>query len=364
MKRSTVLLILLSVVAMMIATGYYLYSKDKKKPISYKTEQPFVTNIIQKTVATGAVVPRKEVEIKPQVSGLIDKLYVEAGDLVKRGDLIATIRIIPDMVTLNNAENRVNRAKLALKNAKADFDRNQELFKDGVIAEATFQQFELDYQNAQEELNAAKDNLDLIRKGSTSRSGQVSNTNVRAAISGMILDVPVEEGHSVIEANTFNEGTTIATVANMDEMIFEGNVDESEVGKIKTGMTLLLTIGALEDEQLEATLEHISPKGVVDNGAIRFQIRAAVNLKKDQFIRANYSANADIVLDRRDSVLAIPESLLIFEGKETFVEVHTGNQNFEKMPVSLGLSDGINIEVLDGIEKDTDIKNPNAIVEG
>ncbi|MEM7658412.1 MAG: efflux RND transporter periplasmic adaptor subunit [Bacteroidota bacterium] len=364
MKRSIILIILLSVAGLIAWTGYYLYSKEQKSPIVFETEQPFHTDIVNKTVATGSVIPRKEIEIKPQVSGLIRNLYIEAGDVVKRGDLIARIEIIPDMVSLNNAENRLNRAKIALGNAQQDMDRNKKLFDDGVIAAASFQQFQLAFDNSKEELQAAKDNLDLIRKGSTQRSGKTANTNVRAIISGMILDVPIEEGNSVIEANTFNDGTTIATVANMDEMIFEGMVDESEVGKIRPGMKLLLTIGALENESFEATLEHISPKGITENGAIRFKIRAAVNLREDQFLRAGYSANADIVLQTRDSVLAIPESLLIFEGEEVFVEVETNAQKFEKRKVELGISDGINVEVLSGLEGEEAIKNPNKFSEG
>ncbi|RMG58597.1 MAG: efflux RND transporter periplasmic adaptor subunit [Bacteroidetes bacterium] len=359
MKRVLIALLLIAMVGLFGWTGYYLYSKDQDKPVIYNTEAPIYTDIIKKTVATGSVVPRKEIEIKPQVSGLIDKLYVEPGDLVKKGDLIATIQIVPNMASLASAENRVKVAELNLRNAEQDYERNKPLFEEGVIAAATFQNFQLAYETAQQELQAAEDNLEIIRKGATQRSGRTANTNARATISGMVLDVPVEEGNSVIEANTFNDGTTIAIVANMEEMIFEGKVDESEVGKIREGMDLVLTVGAIEGETFAATLEHIAPKGVEENGAIQFEIRAEVNLTEDQFIRAGYSANASIVLDRRDSVLAISETLLIFEGEDTFVEVERGEQQFEKIPVKTGLSDGINIEILDGIEPDMKIKNPN-----
>jgi HlyD family secretion protein len=308
-------------------------------------------------------VPRKEVDIKPQVSGIIDRLYVEAGEVVQRGDLVASIEIIPDMVNLNNAENRLRRAKINLKNAEREFKRNQGLLEDGVIADAAFRQIELDYLNAKEEVATAQDNLDLIRKGTTQSSGANTNTNVRATISGMVLDVPVEEGNSVIEANTFNEGTSIAMVADMNEMVFEGKVDESEVGKLRPGMDLLLTIGAIEEETFDAVLEHIAPKGVEENGAIQFEIRAAVKLREGQFIRANYSANADVVLERRDSVLTIPESLLQFSGDSTFVEVATGGERLEKVAVETGLSDGIHIEVKSALPLDAKIKNPNAIIE-
>ncbi|MEM6803770.1 MAG: efflux RND transporter periplasmic adaptor subunit [Bacteroidota bacterium] len=363
MNRNSTLIILGVIILSFVAGGYYLMKKNQEKPILFKTETPFVSDIVEKTVATGSVIPRKEIEIKPQVSGLISKLYVEAGDEVKKGDLIARVQIVPDMVSLNNAENRVRRAKITLKNAKQDYDRNQPLFKEGVIAAARFQEFEVAFENAEEELNAAQDNLELIRKGSTKRSGRTANTNVRATIAGMVLDVPIEEGNSVIEANTFNDGTTIAIIANMEEMIFEGTVDESEVGKLKHNMDLELTIAAIEEEKFGAKLEHISPKGVEDNGAIQFKIRAAIQLKADQFIRAGYSANADIVLERKDSVMAISEALLIFEGDSTFVEIESSPQEFEKIYVKTGISDGINVEVLSGLDKEHKIKNPNPIRE-
>jgi len=342
---------------------YYLYSKNQKKDRIYETEKPLYKDIIRKAVATGSVIPRKEIDIKPQVSGLIDKLYVEAGDRVQKGDLIAIIQIIPDMANLNNAENRVNLAEIALKNAQQDIERNKPLYEDGVISAADYQVFELALSNAKEELQAARDNLEIIRKGSTEKYGNRGNTNVRATVEGMVLDVPIEEGNSVIEANTFNEGTSIAIIANMDDMIFEGQVDESEVGKLEPGMDLLLSIGAIEGETFNAKLEYISPKGVEENGAIQFEIRAKVALEAEQFIRAGYSANADIVLAKRDSVLAIPESVLIFEGESTYVEVERGEQNFEQIVVETGLSDGIHIEVLDGVKADDVIKNPNQFTE-
>ena len=363
MSRNSTILILILILAGLAGGGYYLVKKDQEKPITFEVETPFFTDIIKKTVATGAVIPRKEIEIKPQVSGLVSEIYVEAGDIVKKGDLIATVEIVPDMVSLNNAENRVRRARISLENSKKDIERNKPLFEEGVIAAATFQQFEVAFENATEELNAAQDNLELIRKGSTKRSGRSANTNVRSTISGMILDVPVEEGNSVIEANTFNDGTTITIVANMDEMIFEGKVDESEVGKLNEGMPLLLTIAAIDGEQFDASLEHISPKGIEENGAIQFEIRAAIKLREDQFIRAGYSANADIVLERKDSVLAIPESLLLFEKDSTYVEIEKGVQEFEKIAIHTGISDGINIEVLSGLNEQTRIKNPQLTKE-
>ena len=359
MKKVFRIVIIIVVAGIFIWTIYFLYKKSETKPVVYNTETPFVTDIIKKTVATGSIVPRKEILIKPRVSGIIEKIYVEPGQIIKEGDLIARVRIIPDLVSLNNAESRLSRAQLTFDNAKMDLERNRKLLNNGVISPADFQQVELSYKTAGEELEAARNNLQLIREGATRKSSGASNTLIRSTIQGMILDVPVEEGNSVIESNTFNEGTTIASVADMSEMIFMGKVDESEVGKVKEGMDLIITVGAIENQKFDATLEYIAPKGVEENGAIQFEIKAAMNLKPEHFIRAGYSANADIVLDRRDSVLAIKESLLQFEKDSAFVEVENGNQSFVKKYVGLGLSDGINIEVKSGIDKESKIKNWN-----
>lgn len=350
------LFIILFVLAIVGATLYYLYSKGQETPVVYKTQQAENTTIIKKTVATGSVVPRKEIEVKSRVSGIVEKLYHEPGDIVKAGDLLAKVKIIPDMVSLNNAENRLNRAKLNLDNAKADFKRNKSLLDQEVIAAADFQPFELTYNSALEEFSAAESNLQLIKEGATKKTGQATNTLIRSTINGMILDIPIEEGNSVIESNTFNDGTTIATVADMGEMIFEGKVDESEVGKIKAGMELILSIGAIEDKKFKANLEYIAPKGVEEEGAIQFEIRAAVTLDSNVLIRAGYSANADIVLDRRDDVLAISEALLLFEDDKIYVEIESADQQFEKREITTGLSDGIMIEVLNGVSAEDLVK--------
>jgi len=338
-------------------TIYFLYEKSQAKPVVYQTTTPFTESIIKKTVATGSVVPRKEIAIKPQVSGIIDKIYVEAGDMVNKGDLIAKVRIIPNMVNLNNAESRVKQAKISMRDADADYKRQKELFDNDVIAAAEFQNADIAYSQAQQELNAAEDNLQLIKEGQTKSTGATTNTLIRSTIDGMVLDVPVKEGNSVIESNTFNDGTTIANIADMGEMVFEGKVDETEVGKISEGMDLILSIGAIENLKFGALLEHISPKGVEENGAIQFEIKAAVSLKDNSFVRAGYSANADIVLDRVDSVMTIQESLLKFENDSTYVEVETEPQVFEKRFIETGLSDGINIEVLSGLSMEDNIKS-------
>ncbi len=359
MKSFFRILTIVIVVGIFGFTIYYLYGKSKETPVIYETTTAFVApNIIKKTVATGSVNPRKEIDITPKVSGIIEELFVEPGQMVKQGDVIAKIKIIPNMVSLNNAESRVKRAEISLENAKRKFERRKELYDDGVIPAAEFEQFELEYENASEELGSAQNNLELIQEGQTKAAGKTTNTLVRSTIAGMVLAVPVEQGNSVIESNTFNAGTTIATIADMNEMIFEGKIDETEVGKISEGMPLILQIGAIEDIRFEAVLEHISPKGVEENGAIQFEIKADVVLLNDQFIRAGYSANADIVLAKVDSVLAVPESVVQFDGDTAFVEVETQAQVFEKRYIELGLSDGIHIEVVSGLSEEDKIKVP------
>ena len=359
MKTFLKILVVFAILGIFGYTLYYLWNKSKEKPVVYKTDMPAYKNIVKKTVATGSVVPRKEIEIKPVVSGIISELYVEEGQMVKKGDLIAKIRLIPNMINLNNAVSRVDQAKINLEDAKRNYDRQLELLKKGVIAKADFDSYETKYNIAKEELQTAKENLQLIKEGQIKKKGAPTNTLVRSTISGMVLDIPVEIGNQVIEANNFNAGTTIATVADMNDMIFKGKIDETEVGKIKLGMPLILTIGAIDNTKFDAVLTKIAPKGVEENGAIQFEIEADVKLKNNQFIRSGYSANADIVLDRAEHVLSIPEKLLHFEGDSvTYVEVETAPQKFEKKTIKTGLSDGINIQVLSGINKKDKIQVP------
>jgi HlyD family secretion protein len=339
-----------------IGTLGFLYKKSQPKPEIYEVKIPEITNIIKKTVATGSVEPRKEIEIKPQVSGIIEEIYIEAGNMVKKGDVLAKVNIIPDMVNLNSAESRVNRSKLNFEDAKINFDRQTSLFEKDVISKEEYQKAQLSYNSSREEVEAAENNLELIRKGVTKASAKTTNTLIRSTIEGMVLDVPVKEGFSVIQANTFNAGTTIAIVADMNDMIFIGKVDETEVGKIKEGMNIELTIGAIDNEKFNAVLKYIAPKGKIENGAIQFEIKADLLLKQDQFIRSGYSANANIVLDRRDSVLTIPEGTLKFQNDSAYVEVEKGEQQFEKRWVKTGISDGINIEISEGLTKADKVK--------
>ncbi|PCK09874.1 MAG: efflux transporter periplasmic adaptor subunit [Alteromonadaceae bacterium] len=354
-KKIVLVLTLFTIVGVFVGTAVFLYQKSQEKPVVYETTGAFLTDIIKKTVATGKVLPRKEVVIKPQVSGVIDKLYVEAGDNVKKGEVIARIQLIPDMEHLNNAESSLHKAQINLRNAKTEYERQQSLFKKQLIGEIQFNKFLLQYELQEEAVNSAQNNVELIKEGASKQSGKAANL-VRSTVSGMILDVPVKEGSFVIETNTFNQGSTIANVANMKDLIFEGRLDESEVGKVKEGMPLVLHVGAIGNERFEAELEYISPKGFERQGTIKFEIRAAIKLPETGFLRAGYSANADIVLAKRENILAINEGNLILEDGVAYVEVEVGEQEFVRTIVTVGISDGINIEILSGIDIDTRFK--------
>lgn len=361
MKKVFRIFIWVIIVGAFLGTLGFLASKSQSKPVVYEIEKPQKINIIKKTIATGSVLPRKEIMIKPQISGIVQEVYKEAGEMIDAGDIIAKIKVIPDMISLNSAESRVKQAELNFENEKIKYERQKQLFEKTVISESEYQNAQLAFSSAKEELETAESNLDIIKEGVSKKATSVSNTLIRSTITGMILDVPVKEGNSVIQSNNFNDGTTVAIVADMSDMIFEGKVDETEVGKIIEGMPLILTIGAIESEKFDANLEYISPKGVEENGAIQFEIKAKVDLKQDQFIRSGYSANADIELERHDSVMAISEGRIIFDADTAFVEVLISDsitvpQEFEKRKIEIGLSDGINIEILSGIDWDSQLK--------
>ena len=355
MKRIAISIALIALLAMFAGTFVFLYQKSQEPPVVYETDQPFIADIVKKTVATGAIVPRREVALKSQVPGVVDTLYFEEGDLVKVDDLVAKIRLIPDMVALNQAEAQLKAALINRENAERDLRRHEDLVERQMISDFEYNRYLLEYKLVTQQLESARSNLELIREGAARQSGNVSN-EVRSTVTGMVLDIPVKEGTFIIESNTFNEGTTIATVADMSEMVFEGRVDESEVGRIAVGMPLVLSVGAIETETFDARLEFISPKGERDQGAVKFDIRAAIKLEEGSFLRAGYSATADIVLQRRDQVLAIREGNLIFDQDETYVEVETGPQIFERRRVETGLSDGINIEILSGLSENDTLK--------
>ena len=355
MKKFFLGLVGILILVIFVGTTIFLYRKSQEAPVVYEITKPFYTDIVRKTVATGKIVPRKEIAVKSRVPGVISDVYVEAGQKIAKGDLIAKIELLPDLAFLSNAESELEKARINLNNAKRDYERQRVLFQEKLISELDFNRFELQYHLAEEAVKASENNVALIRDGASKKSGKVSN-EVQATVSGVLLDVPVKEGGFVIQSNTFNEGTTIASIANMEDMIFEGRVDESEVGKLKEGMPLELRVGAIGDPRFMAHLEYIAPKGFEDQGTIKFEIRAAVNLSEDTFLRAGYSANADIVLERRDNVLAINEANLIVDGNKTFVEVETGPQKFVRREVVVGLSDGINIEIVSGLDQNESIK--------
>ena len=345
----------LFVLGLLFAAAYFIKS-NSKSPITYETEQPFRTSIEEKTVATGKVVPEEEVEVKPQVSGIVDKIFAEEGQEIKEGELIAKIRVVPDEQSMNGARGRVRNAEISLNNAKLDYDRNKAIFDKGVISAQDFQNFKLAYDQAKQELQNARNDLQIIRQGST--GGAQAITNIRASASGTILEIPVEEGDQVIQSNNFNDGTTVATIADMNKMIFEGKVDEAEVGKLKEEMPLKVSLGAIQDKEFDAKLRFIAPKGNEEQGAVQFKIEGDVYLDEDFYVRAGYSANASIVLEKKDSIVAIKEALLQFdkETDEPYVEIETGDQEFERRDIEIGLSDGINVEVISGIEEEDKIK--------
>jgi HlyD family secretion protein len=354
-KRVVPFIIILGIVSAMAWTMLFLYNKSQARPQVFKTQKGRVMDVVKKAVAPGAIVPRREVTIKPRVSGVLEKIEVLPGQYVKQGALIAKIRIIPDVVSLNNAESRLKAAQISHENAVQEFARYEKLHAQGLVSETEYNQQKLNAELKRQELDTAENNLQLVKVGASKRSGAISNV-VYSTVEGMVLEVPVKEGGSVIEANNFNEGTTIASVADMNDLIFSGTVDESEVGKVKEGMPVSITVGALGDQKFQGKLEYIAPKGVAKDGTIQFEVRARLDTVQGAFIRANYSANADIILERHDNVFAISESLVKFENGKAFVEVETAPQVFERREVKLGLSDGLDVEVLSGVDTKASIK--------
>ena len=407
MNRGCLISIAIFLVLATAGLIYYFTQQRNASPENYQTENPVITDIVKKTIATGSIKPRKEVQIKPQVSGVVDKLYVEPGVIVNKGQEIARIKLIPSEVNINSAQSNVELARLRLREAERELERQRELnrrnldvesakvnfdnaareeerqrglFEEGVVSDQEYNRFKRDLELAkaefenskivaanrikqfetevdirQQELDAAINNLQLLREGASRKSKQVANVVV-STLDGMVLDIPVEEGSSVIERNNFNEGTSIAIVADMNSLIFEGMVDESDVGKLKEGMPLELTVGAIEGERFDAALEYISPKGVDEQGTVKFEVRAAITPVNGIFLRAGYSANADIILARRKSVIAVNERDVLFEEDTTFVEIQVGDRQFERRIVQLGLSDGIQVEIVSGIDTTAKVK--------
>lgn len=358
MKTFFRIVLLVILVAIVGGTFVFLWKKSRPVETTYEVITVQTGDIEKKTVATGKVEARNEILIKPQISGIVAELYKEAGEMVKKDEIIARIKVIPDMNSLNAAESRVNVAAINLEQEKTNFSRQEELFKKQVISQEEYERAKLSLRSTQEEYDAAVNNLAITRDGMSRKDNQQSNTLIRSTITGMILDIPVKVGNSVIQSNSFNDGTTIATVADMSDMLFVGKVDETEVGRIKEGMPLVLSVGALNNQSFDAVLEYISPKGTEESGAVMFEIKAAARIPKDVFVRAGYSANAEIVLSSAKNVLIIPESAIEFDKDTAFVYVLTSEnpQAFERRRITTGLSDGINIEVTDGLQLNESIR--------
>ncbi|MCL1616585.1 efflux RND transporter periplasmic adaptor subunit [Bacteroides sp. ET71] len=352
--------LLVLVAAIFVWTFVFLWQKSRPEVTVYNVVTPQVADLEKTTVATGKVEPRDEVLIKPQISGIIDELYKEAGQQVKKNEIIARVKVIPELGTLASAESRVRLAEINGAQAETDFARLEELHQMGLISNEEYEKGRVTVQQAREELQAAKDNRDIVRDGITQSSADISSTLIRSTIDGLILDVPVKVGNSVIMANTMNEGTTIASVADMSDLIFRGNIDETEVGRVHEGMPVKITIGALQDLTFDALLEYIAPKATEQNGANQFEIKAALTVPDTVTIRSGYSANAEIVLDHATGTLAIPEGAVEFSGDSTFVYVLTDSvpaQQFERRPVRVGMSDGIHIAILDGLTAQDRVRN-------
>ena len=352
MNKYLKITLLVVVAAIFIGTFIFLYQKSKPKTTVYETITPEIADLEKTTVATGKVEPRDEVLIKPQISGIISEVYKEAGQTIKQGEVIAKVKVIPELGQLNSAESRVRVAEISTAQAETDHERIKKLYNDKLISREDYEKSEVEIKKAREELQTAKDALEIIKQGITKHSASFSSTLIRSTIDGLILDVPIKVGNSVIMSNTFNDGTTIATVANMNDLIFKGKIDETEVGRIHEGMPVKLTIGALQNLTFDAELEYISPKGVEENGANQFEIKAAVHAPDSVQIRSGYSANAEIVLQRAQKVLAVPEGIIEFSGDSTFVWVMTDSipeQKFERRQIKTGMSDGIKLEIKEGL---------------
>ena len=366
MKKYSKLIIAAIVALIFIGTFVFLWQKSQPKEVVYNEFTPKLDSIQKTTIITGKIEPRNEVNIKPQISGIISELLKEPGDYVNAGDVIAKVKVIPDMAQLSSAEMRVRLAEINLKQAQTDFEREQNLFNQKLVSADEFDKVKISLSQAKHEKIAAQDALEVVRDGVSKSNAKASSTLIRSTISGVILDIPVKVGNSVILSNTFNDGTTIATVANMNDLIFRGNIDETEVGQLVNGMNMKITIGALQDLKFDAALEYISPKAVESNGTNQFEIKAAVKLTEGGKIRAGYSANAEIVLAKADKVLTVPESAIEFSGDSTFVYVIKGegkNKTYDRTYVETGLSDGVNIEIKKGVTTKDKVRGPEIIAD-
>ena len=366
MKKYSKLIVAAIVAVIFIGTFVFLYQKSQPTPVVYSEFTPEVKDIQKTTVITGKIEPRNEITVKPQISGIITDLYKEAGEMVQEGEVIAKVKVIPDMGQLSSAEARVRLADINLKQAQVDFSREEALYKQKLVSADEYDKIKQTLKQAKEEVVAAQDALDVVRNGVSKSNASASSTLIRSTITGLILDVPVKVGNTVVLSNTFNDGTTIATVANMNDLIFRGNIDETEVGRLVEGMPMKITIGALQDLSFEANLEYVSPKAVESNGANQFEVKAAVHVMKSGKIRSGYSANAEIVLAKASKVLSIPESAIEFSGDSTFVYIVKGEgekKTYDRRAVTTGLSDGVSIEIKRGITAKDKVRGPQQVAD-
>ena len=354
MKKFFRILLWSFIALLFVGTFVYLFMKSRPKEMRYEIVSPTLGDIERNTVLTGTIEPRDEIEIKPQVSGIISEINVEAGDMVKEGDVVARIKIIPDEGQLSSALSRIETAKINLEDARVKHERNTLLLEKKVISREEFEATATTLALSKAELDAARDAYSIVKEGVSRTNAKESNTLVRATITGLVLDVPVKVGSSVIQANTMNDGTTVATVADMNNLIFKGKVDETEVGQLSVNQPMEISIGALPDLSLDAVIENIAPKGTETNGANTFEIKAAINVPEERQLRAGYSANASVMLNSARGVLTVPESVIEWAGDKTYVYVLTDSvkeQKFDRTEVATGISDGINIEVKSGVDK-------------
>lgn len=361
MKKVIKYIVVVLIVAVFAGTFVFLYKNSQPEEIRYQELPAQKQDIARTTVLTGKIVPRNEVNIKPQINGIIAEIFKEAGQMVQQGEVIARLTVIPDMNSLSAAQSRVRLSEINLKQAQTNFEREKALFDKNLISAEEYEKVEQQLNQAKEEYAASQESLEVIRDGVSSKNATSSSTLIRSTITGLILDIPVKVGNSVIQANTLNDGTTVATVANMNDLIFEGQIDETEVGSLYEGMPLTITIGALKDYTFDASLEYISPKAVENNGANQFKVKAAVKVDSEHVIRSGYSANAQIDLEKATDVLTVPESALEFEKNESYVYRKADDGTYTKTKVETGLSDGVNIEIKDGLSEGDTVRGPRII---
>ena len=363
MKKYFKYILFAAVILVFAGTFFFLWKKSRPQEIRYEELSAEIADIKKTTLITGTIEPRDEVNIKPQISGIISEIYKEAGDHVKEGEVIAKVKVIPEMGSLSSAQSRLRIAELNLEQAQTNFGREKALYDKQLVSAEEYDQVRQALDQAKEEKEAAEESLEVVRDGVSKRNATASSTLIRSTITGLILDVPVKVGNSVIQSNTFNDGTTIATVADMSDLIFKGNLDETEVGKVEEGTKMKITIGAVQGVEMDAVLEYISPKAVQNNGANQFEIKARVSQLDSVKIRSGYSANAEITLEHADSVLAVPEAAISFDKDSTFVYVAEGNGQYKRQPVTTGLSDGVKIEVKSGLSKDQKVRGNQIFTE-